>query len=996
MRSERIVRWLPILLAAGCGVIPACGATFGDVVAIGGQAADIALDEGRGVLYVANFTAARIDVLALADRTVRSSIHVSPGPSSLALSPGGRYLVATHFGNVAPPGSSSNGLTVIDLESGARQTSVLGNPPLGVAFGGDGLALVATTGEFFLLDPASGRTDLLDTVADLTAKSLPAAPGTPPVQIVSAALASSGDGRFVFGLADTIRFWYDVSARRIQVSGYSATPPLGPRVVSAARDGSYYAAGWGVFSRQGVLLAQFGGASGALAVGSHAIDSTAGIIYAQIPVASSGSAAPPAPVLWIADADNLTTRESLRLPENLAGRAILNAQADTLYAVSESGVTIFPVGSLGQYHRLAADREDLVFHGNFCQKGAITQTVRITDPGGGRTAFTLSSDLAGVAISPSSGRTPATVQVRIDPAVFQDRRGTISGSLTINSTEAVNLPATVRILVNNQRPDERGAATDVPGTLADLLADPVRDRFYILRQDRNQALVFDGSGLFLIATLRTGTTPTRMAITPDHKYLLIGHDNSQLVYVYDLDTLQQMPPVTMPGGHYARSVAASGNAILAATRVAGTTHTIDRLDLLSGTAVTLPSLGVFQNSIHVDTVLASTPNGAAIMAASADGNVMLYDAGADAVVISRKLPAALSGAFAASGSGLFVAGNTLLNSSLVPVETWTGADFPSGFAFVDSQGIRLTGPPLATPTGGTIARVDLGTGAAIRPTRVSEQPLSSGSRSVFTRTLAPLANRNAMIALTVSGFTTLAWNFDEAVVPPSITRVVNAADLTAGVAPGSLISVIGTNLNPTNVATQAIPLPTAIGESCLTVNGSAIPMFFASPAQINAQLPVHITGRVAMTLYTPGGVSDDYLLNLQPAAPAIFHSGTAGPLSAIPVVVKAANQQLVTPSNPIHFGDEITIYATGLGATSPEVEAGDPAPSSPLAVAVLGPDVQLGGVPLAVSYAGLAPGQVGVYQINARAPAKTPVGTDVPLTVTQGGVAATVGVRVVD
>jgi uncharacterized protein (TIGR03437 family) len=227
-------------------------------------------------------------------------------------------------------------------------------------------------------------------------------------------------------------------------------------------------------------------------------------------------------------------------------------------------------------------------------------------------------------------------------------------------------------------------------------------------------------------------------------------------------------------------------------------------------------------------------------------------------------------------------------------------------------------------------------------------------------------------------------------------RVGNAADLTALVAPGSLISVFGRNLNPTNIATQEIPLPTAIGESCLTVNGSAIPMLFASPGQINAQLPLHIEGRATMTLYTPGGVSDDYYLNLLPAAPGIFHSGTAGPVTGIPVVVKASNQELVTPSNPIHSGDQIVIYATGLGATSPEVEAGTPAPSSPPALTVLAPDVRLGNVPLAVSYAGLAPGQVGVYQIHAQAPSRAPVGTEVPLSVTQAGVTASVTVRVVD
>jgi uncharacterized protein (TIGR03437 family) len=992
MRSERSVLWLWIALAgAGIGVTgTAPGATFGTVVAIGGQAADIALDEGRGVLYIANFTASRIDVLPVGEREISTSMHVAAGPSSLALSPDGRYLVVAHFGNIPPPGSPSNALTVLDLSAGGRQTFALDNAPLGVAFGSDGMALVATVSEFLLLDPASGRTQLVDTMAGVTEKTaLPAPPGTPPVQIVAAAMAASGDGRYIFGLADTVRFLYDVAARQLRVIGYTATPALGPRVVSAARDGSYYAAGWGVFSRNGVLLSQFGDAAGALAVGSHAIDSAAGIMYAQIPKASSDTSAAAAapPVLSILDADNLTVRELLRLPENLAGRGVLNAQADTLYAVSESGVLIMPVGALAQSRRVAADHEDLVFHGSFCQHGAITQTLKIVDPGGGRTAFSLSADLPGVTISPSSGRTPATVQVRVDPTAFQDRRGVVTGSVTISSPEAVNVPLAVRLLVNNQRPDERGSATNVPGTLVDLVADPTRDRFYILRQDRNQVLVFDGSGLFPVATLRTSNTPTRMAITFDRKYLLVGHDNSQLVYVYDLDTLQQQPPVVMPLGHYPRSIAASGNAILAASRVAGTVHTIDRIDLLSGAATTLPSLGVFQNSIHLDTALAATPNGGSILAASADGGVMLYDAAADTFTVSRKLPAAtLTGAFAASGAGQYVAGNTLLNNSLVPVGAWK--DSPTGFAFVDGQGVLLAGA--------AVERVDLGTGDMVRPTRIAEQPAISTGRSAFTRTLAPLTNRNAMIALTVSGFTALAWSFDSAVAPPVIGKVVNAGDLTGAVAPGSLISVFGTNLSPTNAATKEIPLPTAIGESCLTVNGSAIPMFFASPGQINAQLPVRIDGRVPLTLYTPGGASDDFYLNLQPVAPAIFRSGTAGPLSDIPVVIRASNQELVTPSNPIHAGDAITIYATGLGATTPEVAAGAASPSLPLAVALNGPEVRLGGVPMAVSYAGLAPGLVGVYQINAKAPTKSSPGIEVALTVSQGAVTASVMVRVVD
>ena len=166
------------------------------------------------------------------------------------------------------------------------------------------------------------------------------------------------------------------------------------------------------------------------------------------------------------------------------------------------------------------------------------------------------------------------------------------------------------MLINNQDPDQRGTFVNVPGKLVDLLADPVRDRFYVLRQDRNQVLVFDGTSYAQIATLRTSNTPTQMAVTFDRKYLLVGHDNSQLAYVYDLDTLEPLPPIRFPFGHYPRSLAASGKTILAACRVAGPVHTIDRVDFANRTATALPSLGVYKNDVHPETVLEASPNGA--------------------------------------------------------------------------------------------------------------------------------------------------------------------------------------------------------------------------------------------------------------------------------------------------------------------------------------------------------------------------------------------------
>jgi len=992
--------------------VTACAGTFGTVVPIGGHASDVALDEARGVAYISNFTANRIEVMSTSDNAIRTSFNVAPQPGALALSPDGQYLVVAHYGSWQAPNTNKSALTVINLNDNTRQTFALGYPPLGVAFGADGLALVVTTTDLLLFDPVSGATQLLWSVAELAARTLPAKPTSFPPNIIAASVAASGDGMWIFGLIDAganssngvIRYRYDVRNRRIQSFAFTASPPMGPRVISPSRDGSYYFAAWGLFDAESNLISQFKNVTGALNIGSHVIDAEGGVIYAQLPEPASTD-----PVLMVLDPYSLTVRERLKLPENMAGRAILNGARDKVYAVSDSGVLVLPVGSLGRAPRVAASQEDLVFRGTFCDRRVITQDLTIFDPGGGNTDFALSVSGPGVTVTPETGVTPANVRVRIDPNIFQSQNGTATVQLSIRSRGAINVPPSVRLLINSRNPDQRGTFLNVPGKLVDLVADPVRDRFYVLRQDRNQVLVYDGTSYNLVGRLSTYNTPTQMAFTFDRKYLLIGHDDSQMVAVYDLDTMEQQPPLVVPFGHYPRSVAASGKAILAMSRLADNTGTIDVIDMATRRGSTLPSLGIYENKLHVNTVLTAAPNGASILAASPDGGVMLYSANADTFIVSRKDFAALTGAYAASSYDYYVVENNLLNASLVPVrklETGTGAS--SGFIFVDQNGFRVTTPGVSAP--GVIQRVNPATGEGIRPTRMVESPLVPPSATTatgdptgatlvtgtLTRTVAALYNRTALIALTTSGFTVVPWNYDTAVAPPRIEKVVNAADMTLPVAPGGLISVFGSQFSPVNMATKEVPLPTALGESCLTVNGVALPMLFVSPGQINAQLPFTAEGRAVLVLRTPGGVSDNFNFTVLPAAPSVFRSGQAGPETNIPTVLRARSGELVTPSNPIHPGDQIVIYATGLGRTEPAAEAGVPAPSDPLPKAIIEPEVTLGGVPLAVLYAGLAPGQIGVYQINVAVPAwGVPEGMEIPLSITQAGGSTTLNVRVV-
>lgn len=979
------------------------GATLGRVVPIGGHASDIALDETRGVLYVANFTANRIDVMSLSNFTIQTSMQVPSQPSSCSLSPDGRYLVVTHYGNFAAPASQNNALTVINLETRGQRTFALGAPGLGVQFAINGLALVATTRDFSLLDPVSGVLRMVATVPELAAQSLPAPPASFPPNIVAASMGASGDGIMIYGLTDTFEFGYNATSGALRIIGYTSEPPQGPRVVSVNQDGSKYLAGWVLHGTAiwdfavGVWnLAQFPDAEGVLNVGSHAIDSSKGLVYAQVrQAAEEEQEGAVAPILQILRDDNLQVIERIQLSENLAGKSLLSSNGSVMYSISDSGVLVLPIGDLNSLPRVLASERQLHFQSNFCDWRVLTKELVIYDPSGRNTDFALTTGTLGVSVTPSHGVTPATVVVRVDPSAFQLSKGTATDTIRIYSGGAVNETANVRVLVNTPEPDQRGTVVSVPGKLVDILPDPFRSRFFILRQDTNEVLVFDGQTYQQVASLRTGNTPTQMAITFDRRYLLVGHDNSQYVSVFDIETLQEGLKIRTPGGHYPRSVAVSGRAILTANRVSGPVHTIDRVDMATRQATELPSLGVWENDISESTVLVASPNGSSIMAVQPDGNVLLYNANVGNFTISRKDAEDLAGAYAASDFDQFVVGDRLMNASLVTtsfLETGTGQT--SGFAFVDQIGFRTTAPATSDP--GVIQRVDLATGQGIRATRMAEAPLLDSETYPFTRTLAPLYNRQVLVSLTTSGFTVLPWNYDASVAPPLIGGVVNAADYQRPVAPGGLISIFGEDLSPINQASSQVPVPTALGESCLTVNGVPMPILFVSPGQINAQLPFNVVGNVTLILRTPGGVSDNYNLTILPTAPSVFLSGVVGTMTNVPTIVRHSNGQLVTLSNPIHGDDTITIYLTGMGRTDPPVSEGVPSPLTPLANALVPPDVRLAGVSLPVLYAGLAPGQVGVYQINASVPWWVSKGMQQPLEIIQGGSSTTVYVRVVD
>src|ERR1022692_2163123 len=139
---------------------------------------------------------------------------------------------------------------------------------------------------------------------------------------------------------------------------------------------------------------------------------------------------------------------------------------------------------------------------------------------------------------------------------------------------------------------------------------------------------------------------------------------------------------------------------------------------------------------------------------------------------------------------------------------------------------------------------------------------------------------------------------------------------------------------------------------------------------------------------------------LKPYAPALFTTNAGGTGQASTLI--AGTTSLAAPtgafpgSRPAKIGEYISIYATGLGDVSNRPSLGYPSPGSLLATTLATPTVTIGGAPATVSFSGLAPGYVGLYQINVQVPVGAPTGPGIPLIVTIAGVSSNTATIAVD
>jgi uncharacterized protein (TIGR03437 family) len=116
---------------------------------------------------------------------------------------------------------------------------------------------------------------------------------------------------------------------------------------------------------------------------------------------------------------------------------------------------------------------------------------------------------------------------------------------------------------------------------------------------------------------------------------------------------------------------------------------------------------------------------------------------------------------------------------------------------------------------------------------------------------------------------------------------------------------------------------------------------------------------------------------LKPYAPALFTTNGQGSGQASAMISNtpflAAPIGAFPGSRPAKKGEFVSLFCTGLGAVS--------AASTTLTT----PTVTLGGASAPVSFSGLAPGFVGLYQVNFQIPATASSGSAVAVVLMIGG-----------
>jgi uncharacterized protein (TIGR03437 family) len=183
----------------------------------------------------------------------------------------------------------------------------------------------------------------------------------------------------------------------------------------------------------------------------------------------------------------------------------------------------------------------------------------------------------------------------------------------------------------------------------------------------------------------------------------------------------------------------------------------------------------------------------------------------------------------------------------------------------------------------------------------------------------------------------------------------------ASIAPGSLISIYGVNLAAGTDSAAGVPLPNRLSGTSVTINGTAAPLIFVSPGQLNVQVPFETeVGTATLTVQAGSLTGAPVTFEVTAAAPGVFTMANGNHA----VAQNNPDQSLNSADAPAIPGQYVTVYLTGQGAVDNPVPTGATPPGTPFSLPLAAMAARVGGQPATIAFAGLAPGFVGLVQMN--------------------------------
>jgi uncharacterized protein (TIGR03437 family) len=756
-------------------VSPLGAATFGTIVAPPGGASysDIVLDEGRSRLYLVASTVNRIDVYNLKTKAF-SSISTDTQPVSAALSPDNNTLYVSAYTSAA--------LDVINLNTNLVTSRIsLPTNPEGVATGADGRVLItavatgaSTTNTLLLYDPSLNAVTAVPVVPPAATSPVLPTPSGRVYNSYRSRLATSRDGKFIVGVNNPtatarVVFVYETASgtvlRSRTVANLSTTLSVGP-------DGGKFMAGPVLFDSSTLqVMAQENAANAPFAFpagtagnfntqanqGGSVFSPDGSVLYGAFNIAPVGAARPSITELLVNDPNNLLINLGIEMPENLAGKMVIDNAGANIYALSDSGFLVLPVSTIAQSPLAVPTSRSILLTNDVC--GAFrTATAGDAMTNQGKGKFTVSvapyTPPTAAAAPPAPGFPPAppttttittpapaatannggtnpSVNLTYNPAAIANP-GTIGPSdFTISSAEAINIPGNIHVYQNYRDSVSSGAIIPISINaltsegLTDILMDSPRKLLYIANSGLNRIEVFDMTTKTLKAPIAVGQLPIAMAFG-DANTLYVANAGGESISIVDLTKGVQSGRVAFPALPLNVAVAVSAPVALAQSARGlqfvmsdGTTNgTVWFLDgnqaiprtlnpAVFGTAARTVSGGTSTTTAFWS--MTATPAGEYVLLYTGTGNAFLYDYTINDFTITKAVLstplAGYRGPVAAGPGGRYYAvGGTFLDASLTPVVGSTNGFSPAGrpvsavAALSASQVALFTTPLRATAT----------------------------------------------------------------------------------------------------------------------------------------------------------------------------------------------------------------------------------------------------------------------------------------------------------